>query len=137
METETLRDLLLHRHQGRPGIVARPPCPRYDLGALWRLVGEGDAAVAFQRPRDFVAGLHLFDRFAAYGDKASPHHGRLADFDARGFALHEFDKRARVGAAHVEKKEAWRHAGLGLVQFGAHISVDERERDKRGEAKSE
>ena len=44
---------------------------------------------------------------------------------------------ARVGAAHIEEKEAWRHARLSLAQFGAHVGVDERERDERGEAEAE
>ena len=47
------------------------------------------------------------------------------------------DEWARVGAAHIEEKEAWRHAWLSLTQFGAHVGLDERERDERGEAEAE
>src|SRR5258708_5410702 len=115
METETLRHLLLHRHERRPGIVAWPPFASHDFGALRRLVGKGDATVALQRPGDLVAGLHLFDWLAADGDKASAHHRRLADFDARRLALHEVDECACIWPTHIEEKEARRHAWLSLA----------------------
>ena len=57
--------------------------------------------------------------------------GVSLDFDARRLALHEVDERARVGAAHIEEKEARGHAWLSLAQFGAHVGLDERERDQR------
>src|SRR6202020_2991388 len=136
MKTEAFRHLLLHRHQRRPGIVARPPFASDNLGALGRLVGEGDAPIAFQRPGDIVAGLDLFDRPVAKLHEAPAHHWRLADFDARGLAFHEVDEGARVWPTHIEEKEARRYAWLSLSQFGAHVGLDEGERDERREAKA-
>ena len=60
----------------------------------------------------------------ADSDEAPAHHRRLTDFDAGRLALQEVSKCASVSAAHIEEKEARRHAGLGLKQLGAHIRVD-------------
>ena len=78
----------------------------------------------------------MLDRPVAEAHEASAHHRRLADFDARRLALHEIDEGGRVGATHIEEKEARGHAWLSLAQFGAHVGVDERERDERGEAQA-
>ena len=82
-------------------------------------------------------GLTFSTGLSPSRDEAPAHHRRLADFDARRLALHEVDECACVGAAHIEEKEARRHAWLSLTQFGAHVGVDERERDERGEAEAE
>ena len=81
-------------------------------------------------------GLTFSTGLSPMPHEAPAHHWRLADFDARGLALHEVDECARVGAAHIEEKEARRHARLSLAQFGAHVGVDERERDERREAQA-
>ena len=41
------------------------------------------------------------------------------------------------GAAHIEEKEARRHAWLSLAQFGSHVGLDERERNERGQPQAE
>ena len=73
----------------------------------------------------------------AYADEAPPHHRRLADLDAGGLALEEVPERACIGAAHIEKKETRRHAGLGPKQLGAHIRINQSERDQRRQAQAQ
>ena len=53
------------------------------------------------------------------------------------FALEEVPERARIGAAHIEKKETRRHAGLGPKQLGAHIRINQSERDQRRQAQAQ
>ena len=136
-EAKAVGDLLLHRDERGTGIVARPPCAGDDLRALGRLRRESHATVAFQRPGDILPRLDRLDRRIADLDEPAAHHRHFAEGGAGRLLLEEIEERRRVRAANVEEEETRRHARLGVTQLGAHIEVDQGERNESRESESQ
>src|SRR5262249_35466068 len=65
VEAEAVGNPLLDRHQGRPGIIGRPPFTGDQTRSRWQLRRVGYAAVALQHPRGVRFRLEIFAGHAA------------------------------------------------------------------------